>query len=363
MLHVLLITLVVLVAGCSIKKDMEETKKTTQEMKDISSAIKTSQEYLTILARAGSTGAFTIEQFERVKSADNLSDKLELTTAYFAGMEYQYWLGWGQDTEELRESMWAKGIEMFFSHIDGLVDDNYPLDGSWWSLGYKLSDNQEALGIVSVAMSKVSSEQERMTKKFGIKSYSAYDLIKEGLQYKADYEAGNAVPDWAVKVLRNEKTAIYLLQLRHNFYPLIVLSRMTKVEDGPKWFLAKSLVEEFQIDLSNFSKAELDYYQELLAKGVDARLFLERTLCLKPQYAKLTQHFYSTAVFQTHEFGNTNAQSFLLKLQQATKINLKAQIVGLVPQETGSEKTMFIDHKYIPQIKQPDGTMTLPSGF
>ena len=353
MINLLILVVAIFITGCSIKKDMEDTKRTTEDMKGISQSIKTSQEYLTILARAGSSGAFTVEQFERVKRAVKLSDKLELTTAYFAGMEYQYWLGWGQDTQELRESMWAKGIEMFFSHIDGLVDDDFPMDGSWWSLGYKLSDEQETLGIVSVGMSKVSTEQERMTKKFGIKSYSAYDLIKEGLKYKADYEAGHSVPEWAVKVLRNEKTAIYLLQLRHNFYPLIVLSRMTNVEDSPKWFLAKSLVQGIDIDLSQFSKAELDYYQELLGKGLDARIYLERTLCIQPQYSKLTQHFYSSSVFKMSEFGNKNALPFLQKLERATQIKLQLQNVN---QKEGYEK-------FNPQISHADGTVHLPAGF
>ncbi len=353
MLHLLILATAIFITGCSIKKDMEETKQTTEEMKGISQSIKTSQEYLTILARAGSSGAFTVEQFERVKHAEKLSDKLELTTAYFAGMEYQYWLGWGQDTQELRESMWAKGIEMFFSHIDGLVDDHFPMSGSWWTLGYKLSDDQETLGIVSVGMSKVSTEQERMTKKFGIKSYSAYDLIKEGLKYKVDYESGHSVPEWAVKVLRNEKTAIYLLQLRHNFYPLIVLSRMTNVEDSPKWFLAKSLVQDIQIDLTQFSKAELDYYQELLNKGLDARMYLERTLCIQPQYSKLTQHFYSSAVFAMGEYNGKRADSFLRILASATQIHLQIR--------NTNQKEFY--EKFSPRITHVDGTVSLPASL
>lgn len=354
MLHLMILLLAVLITGCSLKKDLDDTKHTTEDMKAISQSIKTSQEYLTILARAGSTGAFSIEQFERVKNAEKLADKLELTTAYFAGMEHQYWLAWGQDTQELRESMWAKSVELFFGQIEGLVNDDFPVDGSWWSMGYKFDSDTETLGLLSVTMSKISSEQARMTKKFGVKSYSAYDLIKEGLQYKADYDAGKPVPEWAVKVLRKRKTALYLLQLRHNFYPLIVLSQMTNVEDSPKWFLAKSLVNNFTVNLEDFDKAELDYYVELLGKGLDARRYLEKVECVKPRFSKLTKHFYESMLVQ---MGSSNhAKLFAQALENATLVQLN--IVDMI----GDAKADYFDQQNL-RLSRPDGTMSLPAGF
>lgn len=357
MLNLLILLVAVLVTGCSLKKDMEDTKSTTKDMKEISQSIKTSQEYLTILARAGSTGAFSIEQFERVKHADKLADKLELTSAYFAGMEYQYWLAWGQDTQELRESMWAKSVELFFAQIEGLVNDDFPVNGSWWSLGYSFDSDLETLGLISVAMSKISVEQSRMTKKFGVKSYSAYDLLKEGLQYKEAYDAGKPVPEWAVNVLRKRKIAIYLMQLRHNFYPLIVLSQMTNVEDSPKWFLAKSLVQDFNVDLENFDKAELDYYVELLKKGLDARLFLERVLCIKPQFTKLTQHFYKSMLLQMGP--SLSAKTFAQTLEKATLVQLN--FVDAISYDGKAQST--VDERFNFRLVYPNGTTSIPAGF
>jgi len=347
MLQIFLVSAVVLLAGCSFKKNMEDTKNNAEEMKGISKSLKTSQEYLTIMARSGSAGAFSVEQFRKIKEANTVSEKLAEATVYFAGMEYQYWVGWGQDTQALRESMWAKNLEMFFVQTDQLVKNSYPFAGTWWSLGYKPDPKMETLGVIAISMSKLAEEQHRMTQRTGIKSVSAYDMIKEGLKYKADYDAGKPIPEWAKVVVKKQKTAIYLLQLRHNFFPLLVLAQMSALKDNPKLFVLKSMVFDFEIDLNNYDRAELDSFSEMLAKGQDAHDYITRELCIPAKYIKLTRHLYRSAEFVNNKA--PYAQNFLKALGNATQVELQ------VFDPVQSSPNTFVS---------PDGFSTvLPSGF
>lgn len=346
MLHVFLLSAVVLLAGCSFKKNMEDTKNNAEEMKGISKSLKTSQEYLTIMARSGSSGAFTVEQFRKIKEANTVSEKLAEATVYFAGMEFQYWLAWGQDTQELRETMWAKNLEMFFIQVDQLIKNTYPMSGTWWSLGYKPDAKMETLGVIAISMSKLAFEQLRMTKRSGIESISAYDMIKNGLKYKADLDAGKPVPEWARIVIEKQKVATYLLQLRHNFFPLLVLSQMSTIKNSPTWFLLKSLVRDFEIDLNNYSRAELELFSKMLMKGQDAHDYLVRA-GIQPQYIKLTRHLYRSAEFINNK--EPYAQKFLKDLGNATHVDLQV----FEPVEGSSNNFVA-----------PDGMSTvIPAGF
>ncbi|MCB0357448.1 MAG: hypothetical protein KDD40_10590, partial [Bdellovibrionales bacterium] len=82
--------------------------------------------------------------------------------------------------------------------------------------------------------------------------------------------------------------AKYLLQLRHNFLPIILASKMSNIEDSfleklshkykwSSWSIGdwQLTFGGWEIDPGSFEKAEYAWFHEILAKGFETRNFLK----------------------------------------------------------------------------------------
>src|SRR5690606_13653238 len=87
------------------------------------------------------------------------------------------------------------------------------------------------------------------------------------------------LPQAVAKVLQWKQEAIYLLQLRHNYLPVLVVSRMTDIQDegglGRLWRLGKSWIGvRQQVDLDGFDPEELREWTLWLERATETREFL-----------------------------------------------------------------------------------------
>ena len=261
----------VLLCSCSMPKNMDDMKKTTQDMKKVTDKMAKLTEHIEKRTEDIFQGSREVVSVERqnisiddVLNSDGFGKRLKRSMVYFLSMEYQHWTGNYKDDLKEREQLMAEAVDNFFSDIDDLIDDKMPVSTpiipSFVPYFGRAQRNWENLSILSLTMSKVHSKQEEYAKAHALKVYSMYSMITEGLAMEPKYNNGEKVPKWAESVIEHEHEAVYLLQLRHNFYPFLIASKITNIEDGflkkirhffKSWYVKESYLNKKQLETLN----------------------------------------------------------------------------------------------------------------
>ena len=268
--------------NCSVKNDMDNMRQTTKKMKKTTDKMSESTDKIQELTEEMFHGAREFISLTNgdvtlnsVLESEGVSKKIVKASYFFAGMEFQLWTGKNKDTAEFREELIKKDVTTFFWLIDDMVKDDYdiqtPSVSKFW--GTEKYDNWINLSVLAAAMSKVNNKQIKATATvYPILSF--YDIIVESLKAKKDYEAGLEVPSYVEEVLAYEDVAIYLLQLRHNFLPFILASKMSNFEDSMLDSLYK-IYFEWEADPSSFNKAEHKKFLSIIDRCITTRVDLE----------------------------------------------------------------------------------------
>lgn len=294
--RILLISFVLAATACSkLDKTMDTTEKmgeTTDKMAQSTDTLVQKSTGIEIISDDLYTGMREVESvmtqaevFDRIKSAPGIMEKSHYALIYFAAMEFQNWQGEGSDDEAARQRQFARGVELFFSHILDLVDDSFPVEGALFG-----DNNWTVLSVMAMTMAKIHPEQEARAKRLGFKPVTFYSLIQDGLRAKGRYEAGLPVEEFELRVLENERVARYLLQLRHNFFKALVIGQLTDIEDSG-WmgdyvpFVGEGLgawlnkfdksMGGWKTDLAAIPRAEMAKVNEWLWKAWETQVFLE----------------------------------------------------------------------------------------
>ena len=264
---------------------MDDMKDTTKKMENTTSKMGRSTEHLKdrtedLFKGAREIIAITNQNltFEDVIAKGGVSDKLLTASIFFASMEFQHWQGDYEDVPAVRDELMAKAVKYFFWKIDDFINDDYDINTPFipQSIPF-LGESYNRwlnLSVFAVAMSKVHESQVDIAFQRAVPVYSMYDIIKEGLAAKDKYETGEELPEYIAEVLRYESKAKYLLQLRHNFYPIILASKLSNIEDST-WQALKHKYLTWEVDPGAFNKAQYEMFDEILAKGFETRQFLE----------------------------------------------------------------------------------------
>lgn len=320
--------------GCSLKKDMDKmadtTKKMDRKMGDLAKDTKGAKDAAINLGEKSAI-AFGMPQVEEhykelVEDTSTLG-KLAHAISYFYAFPFQHWRGEHFESVESREESMALAVEKFFSHVnilvdDGLVVDKFFLDNEWLSLA-----------AFSVGMSRIFPDQERFAKRNNFKPYSMYSLITEGLSMKARSEAGEGIPRWASIVLRHEQVAYYLLQLRHNYFPLVLVSRLSNLEDpiellgGLVDITAKARLLLFRhfswhADISQLNREQTLELEDWLTKMDHTRIFLVQQ-GIPLEYLSHTVRVLENMVLLAEDPENLSAttKSFVMRMVGTLNIN------------------------------------------
>lgn len=274
------LSLAFLMSACSVKKDMDhmrestdEVKEATKEMKKMNGVVRDRIEDSYHGGREDVGMNMLRDSFNEVlKGGDkDVVRKLEYSYVYFGSFEFQHWQGDFEDTQRRREYLMSKAIELFFAEIDDLIEDSHPV--SILNIMSDAYQNWLVLSVMSLAMDKIHPNQEFLSEKLGFKKYSVLSMLEEGLARKAEAEAGKPVPEFVRFVLEREQEAIYMLQLRHNFVPLLVLGNMTDFEEG--LFPKLKRFFPWTLDLTNANEMKRQFWIRWLQKSESTRAFLQ----------------------------------------------------------------------------------------
>ncbi len=310
-----------LMMSCEMKKQLEEMhdstgklEKNTQQMGDTTAKMelttremndttgemneRTALLYDSTLKMLEKTGAIAIasnEMYDALKQGDTLNlrrqaissmlgadssgRKIAEAVKYVMSFEFQVYSGQGQDTGiEKREHLKAEALSEFFKDIKEYAPVDEKIDPlAQASSGY--IDNKKAtFNAMSAALHKVNRKQEDFVKanpSFKVESFLS--MIKNGLLKAKALKAGklafSQLTEAEKEVIINEKTAILLLQARHNFIGAIFLSESSKVQRGILSVL-KMMTLGWDLRMEDFNQAQLDHFIVYLENIVSTKAFL-----------------------------------------------------------------------------------------
>lgn len=242
---IVVIAISLILVGCNMAGDVKDTKDTSKniegyskELDDNSKKLKDDSHYIadgTGKIFGGGRKDLTFERpderYKELIAATGDIEKLRYATAMVRSFEFQLWTGTGDDTVKKKNEFYAKAIRDFFAMTGSLIGFDHNVDTTMATtlLGDLIpgcpSGRWKSLASIAVAMSEIDPDQQAASDANHIPAESIYTLILKGLAYKADANANKEIPEYATQVLAWEDEAYYFLQLRHNYFPAMVLSR------------------------------------------------------------------------------------------------------------------------------------------
>jgi hypothetical protein len=333
LVRVALILLVGLSIGCSLKEDLDETQATTKRMEATTRGMADTTTTMYSGARSAFGLTMAKEALDKLFETSDTQAMLDYAITFFGALPFQEWQGRGRDSQEVREELYNGAVKLFFSSIQRLVDDSYPVNP-------KIpSKNWLRLSALSVAMSYISDDQKVLARDYKFEARSVYDLIVEGLQRKNEFTNSDNAPEWITSILRSEDIALYMLQLRHNYFPLVIASRLSAIEDKtwglPLNYLTQTTFWNWKVDLDRLNYAQVEQILEWLEKIDHTRVVLVN-LGEKVQFNSSVIRLMRNLVWE----GTESEQNAYFRSRMQEVLGAKPTIGGAKPERQRSSKPL-----------------------
>lgn len=303
-MHTIFVVLAaLLVSACSIKRSADNVERNTNEMKDGMNEMRESTRKLREESQHLSKRTDDLEQELTFKESSDMmiqnlrrlfgEDDLPKTSdpqpnrepdyPFYAGvvmksMWFQFWKGDYREDMAYLDERFELGAEILFvramAHTPHAREVNVMNpDRSWKSVA--------ALG---AKLEFLRPEYERVAQAAGVPVVSFYDLVVMALKVRAELNPQVPFPRAVAKVNEFAQVAEYMLQLRHNFLPVMVLSSMTDFKDlGTLRRAWKGYVTGLRADLEDYTPAQLREWTRWLNLAVQTRADL-RSAGIQPEY-------------------------------------------------------------------------------
>jgi hypothetical protein len=226
------------VIGCSMSDDVKEATETSKQMNHKmdgmatdTTVMKDTTSYLVNEGRKDLGFLRPDERYNDVLSAGGDTAKILEATALARSFAFQQW-GKPGDTIPQREIQMAEAIRLLLYRFEPLIDHNYSPDTSFLTLPSVPSNEWRSAASMAVTLDEIDPDQQAAALKAGFPAESLYSLIVKGLQYKQKSAYTENIPFYAQQVLTLEKEAVLLLQLRHNYFLAMVMSRFSDYRTG-----------------------------------------------------------------------------------------------------------------------------------
>lgn len=242
----------------SMATTTDHMSKTTEEMKG-----KTEDLYHTTLStytdlRQGNSLIIRADALNDMEKYASIESKIDEAGMYYMAFEFQLWKNYGPDTEKAREALYLEAAQQFFRDIHRYMDADRSTDPA------STNPAMQNLFALAVALHQLNPNQEAMAEKSGIANVSMLSLIKGTLAKQADVESGkiawDSVKEYEREILTNAKDAIYMLQLRANFLPMMVLAKLTPIETMNFFEKVKLLLFDYDANWQQLNLAQVKEY-------------------------------------------------------------------------------------------------------
>lgn len=254
-------------AGCGVKKQLDEMHDSTVNMNRTTGKLSASTEELDRKTaelydalRQGDSLSVRRNQLQALLGAKEMPRKISEAGKYFMAFEFQIWSSMGRDKDERREELAALGVREFLKDVHDFIGVDPKVEP--FASGEKDEANRaRSLNALATAMHILNPKQEETLREHSVlKPISVYGMIEEALRAGREIESGARLPEeypqYIREVLAQEKTAVFLMQVRYNFLGVLALGRTVPLDRMKKAYISsKSKAAGKLIDA--FSKTDL----------------------------------------------------------------------------------------------------------
>jgi hypothetical protein len=285
-----------LTTACGFKKTADDMKNTTKRVEDSSKHLEKRTDDLHNDMTYKESNEVMMREMDRLfgETAQENRSPVNSILDYFLGinnepdlfldagttilaMHFQFWKGDYNDNMTELDSRLMWGIEALmlrlFKHTprDGNVDVLRP------------NRSFRGVGALGVKLDLVSDRLHQTLAANGLPDSILYDLIVTALKNRDAVKRNEQFPRATAKLLQWQPEAVYLLQLRHNILPLMVVSRMTDFQERSD--LGRFLMQMTgqSVTLSSVNPEQLQEWTSWLEKASQTRQDL-RDMGITPQY-------------------------------------------------------------------------------
>ncbi len=307
---------VLLLSACGLKDDAEKMKDSTERIRENSEDMKRDSSEIKANTERMNSTSDVIQKYSRhlAKRTDDLeneltnkesyamtlanldylfgkgeiqrgqeahlsvdSDLLLFASAAMQSMYFQYWKGDFNEGIEVLDRRIELAADILFTRAVKHIPRDFQVDS--------LNPNRSFKAIASLGarMQDVRPEFTEHLVRAGLEPFSFYDLVITALENRNQTSRSERLPRSIAKILHWKQEAIYMLQLRHNYLPMVVVGRMTDIMErniiGKFWMLWFKQ----NVDLHLYDVEQLREWTKWLRQALQTRLHL-REVGIEPEY-------------------------------------------------------------------------------
>lgn len=305
----LLPCLALVLSACEIKKDAKSMLKTTRRVEDSSRHLEKRMDDMNgDLSFKESDDVLTarLEKLFAERDADNVgasatvfnyffglndeSDLFKTAEVAVRAMYYQYWKGdYSHNIAELdsRMALTARSVlATLVKHTprDGDVDVLRP------------GQSFRGIGALGSAMEIVNPQFHQALAKNNLPDSVFYDTFILALRNRFAASRTEQYPLAIKEILRREPEAVYLLQLRHNTLPMIVVARMTDFQERGDARRLWMMITGQNVNLNLVNPESLLEWTEWLEQAIKTRADL-KSVGIEPLYNQTLRRLVGSVDF------------------------------------------------------------------
>lgn len=264
-----------------IKKASETAAAASTVAADNSTVLKQHTANLFDEDRQGQAVTIRGERINEMKTTADQTAKIGLGGLYFSAFEFQLWTDFQNDDEAKLQQLYLDAVQEFFRISHQFVPAS--MDPSPKSN----SDGMKDIYALAVTMHQINPNEPWIVQHGN--ALCMLDLIKNSLSAKEAGEAGQTLPAYQVEVLKHPEWAVYMLQVRANFLPVMTLGNISSSleKGGLSAFFGKikMLLKSWTSDITTKDVEELDDYHVWMKEANDTGDFLKK-LGYDPKFDK-----------------------------------------------------------------------------
>ena len=285
-------------AGCGLKQTADDLKSSTEELRDNSRTLRDSASQLAKrtddLEFEATYDRSTAVMKENLRSLwredlplgkslvlpNGEADQLIYAGITIKSMWFQFWKGDYRESLADLDQRFDEGTRILFTRIMA----HAPADGNVGGLlGYVPDFSWTGVAALGASLDYVSDRYKEAALRAGLTKYTYYDLILQALRQRHGADEPTPFPR-TIKRLRSYGTFVeYVVQLRHNFLPVMVACFLTDFKD--QWMAVRAYSTLFgqKTDLARFDATELNEWTHWLRDAKRTRLDL-RAAGIEPKF-------------------------------------------------------------------------------
>ncbi len=252
----------------SMQQAIENMSKKTDEVVKTTAGVEAKTDQVYSDARQAQSLEIRTKSLSELEDTEDQVAKLSQAAHYFMAFEFQLWKNTSTDSLEKLAYLKRDAIDEFMRDVRRYIPESHTLNPSRTD---QKSKNLYAL----VATMHVLNSNSLPKEKGG--GTSMVDLLSEGLLAKAKVESGEVklsdLPEYQRAVLSFERDVVYLLNLRINFIPSMIVTELA-TKNGrylSKLDLASMLVFPWRAYTSERNLGHFRLYSELLDEAAKAK--------------------------------------------------------------------------------------------